>query len=86
MGGPFCDPFCGGPFCAVFDPPKMQKRTLKDFRKKMTKISDFVFFIWVIFLQKREIFAYFGCTFKFSMFLTPGANATQGPWGKFRLF
>ena len=54
--------------------------------EKMTKISDFVFFIWVIFLQKREIFAYFCLYFQICYALTPGANATQGPWGKFGLF
>ena len=53
---------------------------------KMTKISDFVFFIWVIFLQKREIFAYFCLYLQIFYVLTPGENATQGPWGKFGLF
>ena len=50
VGGPFCGLFCGGPFCAFFGPPKMQKRDTHGFQKKMTKISDFVFFSWVIFL------------------------------------
>ena len=54
--------------------------------EKMTKISDFVFFIWVIFLQKREVFAYFCLYFPLFYVLTPGANATQGPWGRFGLF
>ena len=53
---------------------------------KMTKISDFVFFIRVIFLQNREISAYFCLYFQIFYVLSPGANATQGPWGKFGLF
>ena len=59
-GGLFCTPFLRGPFCTVFGPPKSKKkRIITDSRKKMTKISDYVFFIVVIFLQKREIFAFF---------------------------
>ena len=50
----------GGPFLHDFRPflgaRKGQSRISEE---KMTKISDFVFFIWVIFLQKREIFAIF---------------------------
>ena len=65
-GGLFCGPFFAR---ALF---------LHDFRRflgakkghsriseeKMTKISDFVFFIWVIFRQKRELFAYFSFYFQ----------------------
>ena len=65
----------------------MQKKgALTDFWRKIDETLDFVFFIWVIFLQKREIFAYFCLYFQIFYVLTPGANATQWPWGKFGLF
>ena len=38
---------------------KAKKGTCTDLRRKMAKISNNVFLIWVIFLQKRERFAYF---------------------------
>ena len=80
--GPFFHPFFAGAlFCTVFAPPKkLKKGHSRISEEKMTKISDFVFFIWVIFLQKREIFAYFCLFFQIFYVLTPGANATQGPW------
>ena len=86
MGGPFCTSFLQEPFLHGFCPPKKQKRTLTDFRRKMTKISDFVFFIWLFFLQKKRKICLFlfisdlslhcpltardGCNPKFSTFFS----------------
>ena len=68
--------FCGGPFLRGFWSSKMQKKGHSRIsEEKMTKISDFVCFIRVIFLQKREIFAYFCLYFQIFYILTPGANA-----------
>ena len=50
------------PFLHGFADVKKQKKTLTDSRRKLTEISDFVDFIWVISLPKREIFPYF-CLF-----------------------
>ena len=49
-------PFLHG-FCSSEKAKKGHSRISEE--KTITKISDFVLFIWVIFLQKREIFAYF---------------------------
>ena len=57
--GPFLQLFCSDPFSHVLARPKKQKKETHRFQKIMTKISDYFFFIWVIFLQKRDIFAYF---------------------------
>ena len=44
--GPFLYPFFAGAFyCTVFGSPKKHKK-----EEKMAKISDYVFFIWVIFI------------------------------------
>ena len=53
--------FCRSPFLHGFwSSKKKQKRGHSRIsEEKKTKISDYVFFIWVIFLQRREIFAYF---------------------------
>ena len=58
-GGPFSTPFFAGAlFCTFLVLPK-PKKIHSRISEKMTKSSDYVFFIWVIFLLKREIFAYF---------------------------
>ena len=85
VGGPFLRPFLHGSFFARFLLlRKCKKGTPTNFRRKNDE--NFGFFIWVIFLQKREIFAYFCLYFQIFYVLTPGANVTQGPWGKFGLF
>ena len=40
VGTLFATLFCKGLICTVFCPQKSKKETLKDFRRKMTEISD----------------------------------------------
>ena len=73
VDGPFLAPiFCRAPFCTVSAPPNKQK---KGRLRKVTKISDYVFFILVIFLQKTEIFAYF-CFFFQIFYVFDKQNST----------
>ena len=52
--------FCRGPFLHCFCPSEKAKSAHSRISaEKMKKISDYVFFILVIFLQRRETFAYF---------------------------
>ena len=51
-----CTPFLHGFWSSE---KAKEKETLTDFGKKMTKTLDYVLFIWMIFPQNREIFAYF---------------------------
>ena len=68
--GSFFAPFLPGRFFHDFRPSeKTKKGHTRISEEKMTKISGYVFFIWFIFLEKREMFAYFVSNFKFSMFL-----------------
>ena len=93
--------YSGGPVPGPFLQPFLQELFfLHDFRRflgekkghsrvseeKMTKISDFVFFMWVIFLQKREIFAYFCLYFQIFYVFNPWGKRNSGTRGKFRLF
>ena len=72
-------PFFAGVFFARFSAFLGAKKGHSPISEEnMTKIFDLVFFIWVIFTQKREIFAFFFVLSKFICF-NPWANATQGP-------
>ena len=51
--------FCKDPFFDGFCSSEQQKGTLTDFRRINNKNFELRLFIWVIFLQKREIFGYF---------------------------
>ena len=72
----------GGPFLCGF----WSSENASQFRKKMTKISDFVFFIWVIFLQKREIFAYFWLYFQIFYVFNPWGKRNSGTLGQISPF
>ena len=55
----FCTPFLQGPFFAPFLLLRKSKKGHSRISEgKLTKISDNIFFIWVTFLQSREIFAF----------------------------
>ena len=50
--------FLQGSFCTVFAPLKKAKKSKSRISEEiLVKISDYDFFIWVIFLPRREIFA-----------------------------
>ena len=62
-------PFLQGPFFARFLVIReKQKRTLMDFRRKMTKISHFVFLFGSFFYKREKYLLVFVFIFQFSLF------------------
>ena len=62
--------FAGTPFLHGFSrPKKLKKGPSRISEQKMTEISNYVFFIWVILYRREKYLLIFDYSFKFSMFL-----------------